>query len=105
MLTFTQSAIVVVLLCCACVAPDSTTSANGVTMSSRKVVRIADQAMKAAGYVLQNYQRPKTHYELTRHSYSWSVIYDQKPPADPGGDVMVTIEDRTGMVLDVRHGL
>jgi hypothetical protein len=64
-------------------------------LARAEVLQIAEATAKSEGYDVSKYNMTGCHYEFTRKDHTWTVFYELKPPAPPGGHFMVSIDDQT----------
>ena len=70
--------------------PEATTN-----LARAEVLQIAEATARSEGYDVSKYNMTACHYEFTRKDHTWTVFYELKPPAPPGGHFMVSIDDQT----------
>jgi hypothetical protein len=81
----------VVLLLAGC-ASAPTRSAR---LSKREAVRIATALAVREGAHLEGFKAPRVSYDSEERR--WHILFDQKPPAVPGGDIFIEVDDETGV--------
>jgi len=69
--------------------------ARSAHMSQQEVVRAANRAATDAGYKVADYKEPEAHFEFVHKDGSWTVFFEQKPPAPLGGHFLVWVDDKT----------
>lgn len=89
MCRFSLSFFTVVLLAVGCARSTST------RMSQQEVVRVANRAAADTGYKIADYKEPEARFEFVQKNGSWTVFFEQKPPAPPGGHFQVWVDDKT----------
>jgi hypothetical protein len=64
-------------------------------MTKGEAAKTATALVGHEGVDLQRYQAPQVRYDSTQHK--WYVLFNQKPPSDPGGYIFVEVDDRSGV--------
>ena len=60
-----------------------------------EAVRIATTLAQHEGAELEHFIAPRVHFDSVEHR--WYILFDQKPPAVPGGDIFIEVDDETGV--------
>jgi hypothetical protein len=73
----------------------ATSEVSSARLTKREAVKIAVAVAKDAGTHLDAFQSPRVTYDSTQ--MQWFVLFDQKPPAVVGGDVFISVDDKSGV--------
>lgn len=61
----------------------------------REIVQIAVAVAQKSGCHLDDYKAPRPNYDP--RFGDWWVMFPQKPPGFPGGDIIVSVDDSSGV--------